>query len=374
MPSSKHSEALIRIRQACNLGLEGRQLLPLVLRELRTVVPAAVAQFTWCTAEGRLQNFWSDSLMPRRIAWIVLHHRQYEADAGIRFADLVRFGQATGNLRHWWYEGFGDTVTARAVFLPYRLKWVLDGVVRDGERPYGCVLLMRHADAADFSRQDEALLAQVLPWLAHALRCRQARPRRFVAGGRSALLVCDHDGRVQAWSADAHRLVTYALVDSINLEAAVAGGDFEGVASALQQVVAALRAVLDAPEAGQPPLLVRRNGWGEFVFRAWALQSDVGAGGRIAVLVEQRVPEEAGLLAGVNALPLAPRQREIALLLAQGMAQGTIARSLGLRPLTVKDQVKDIYQRLDIHSREALCALLKGRDERPEAPAVPLLE
>ena len=45
-----------------------------------------------------------------------------------------------------------------------------------------------------------------------------------------------------------------------------------------------------------------------------------------------------------------------------------------LRPLTVKDQVKDIYQRLDIHSREALCALLKGRGERPEAPAVPLLE
>lgn len=368
MPS-KHSEALIRIRQACNLGLGGRQLLPLVLRELRTVVPAAVAQFTWCTADGLLQNFWSDSLMPRRTAWIVLHHRQYEADAGIRFADLVRFGRPTGNLRHWWHEGFGATPTARAVFIPYRLKWLLDGVVRDGQRPWGCVLMMRHDDQPDFSAAEEDLLAQVLPWLAHALRCAQARPRRFVAGGRSALLVCDNDGRVQEWSADAHRLVTYALVEAINLDAAVADGDFEGVAPALQQIVAALRARLAAPEDGEPPLLVRRNGWGEFVFRAWALQPGAGATARIAVLVEQLEPEEAGLLARINALPLAPRQREIALLLAQGLEQGEIARRLGLRPLTVKDQVKDIYQRLDIHSRQALCALLGAVAAASEAPS-----
>lgn len=377
MPA-KHTETLMRIRQACNLGLGGRTLLPLVLRELRHLVPSAVAQFTWCSAEGRLQNFWSDSLMPRRIAWIVLHHRQYEADAGIRFADLVRFGLPTGNLRHWWHQGFGETPTARAVFTPYRLKWVLDGVVRDAQRPWGCVLLMRHDDAPDFSAAEEALLAQVLPWLAHALRCEQAQPRRFVPSGRSALLVCEADGTVQAWSPEAHRLVSYALVDAINLDMPVCAAGFGDVAPALDRLLAELRDRLDGGGDAGPPVLRRRNGWGEFVFRAWHLQdTPPGAGSaigssaptrRLALLVEQFEPHEAGLLARVNRLPLSPRQREIALLLAQGLEQPAIARRLGLRPLTLKDQVKAIYQRLDIHSRQALCERLEATPAEPPPP------
>jgi hypothetical protein len=116
----KHSAALLRIRQACSIGLPSRQSMPVVLRELRALIPAACAQFTWSSAEGRLTNFWCDTFMPRRTAWIILHRARYEADAGTNFRQLMLFGQPTGNLRRWWTCGFESSATYKAVFEPYR--------------------------------------------------------------------------------------------------------------------------------------------------------------------------------------------------------------------------------------------------------------
>src|SRR5512146_1829753 len=112
---AKHSAAFAKIRQACSLGLPSRSFMPLVAAQLRGLIPSACCQFTWSSETGRLVNFWSDTFMPRRTAWIILHHRRYEADAGIGFRELVMFGRPTGNLRLWWERGFEHSATYAAV-------------------------------------------------------------------------------------------------------------------------------------------------------------------------------------------------------------------------------------------------------------------
>lgn len=365
----KHSAPLLRIRQACGLGLPSRNVIPLVMRELRALIPMACAQFTWASAEGRLTNFWCDAFMPRRMAWIVLHRARYEADAGTSFRDLVLFGQATGNLRRWWREGFEHSATYQAVFEPYGFKWLLDGVVRDAQRPYGCVAFIRRRDDPDFSAADEALLARVLPYLVHALRADAAKPSRFVRTGRSALLVCSTAGELIEWSDEAHRLSVYALLDEINVDAQIGGGDFERVREGLREIVLALAQRLDAPGFDAPlPIIERRNGWGEFVFRGYRLQGGrPAASGRIGVLIEQAVPVEAHLLERINDIDLSPRQKEIALLSARGFSNAEIALRLGLSPHTLKDHFKAIYLRLTINSQRELAALLLS-DERANPP------
>lgn len=355
----KQATGIARIRQACCLGLPSRSFIPMVIAELRKLVPAACCQFTWSSDSGRLSNFWCDTFMPRRTAWIILHHRQYEADAGTSFRDLVMFGKPTGNLRVWWERGFDRTPTYAAVFEPYGFKWFLDGVVRDAMRPYGVVALIRRHDEPDFSAEEEGVVGQVLPYIAHAMRVEAARPSRFVRGGRSAMLVCNAAGEVEEWSELAHRLATYALVDEINLDAPIAEGDFSQVGVALKDMAAAFSACLEGgPAAGGIPTLVRRNGWGEFVFRAYLL-GDGGSGPRrMGILIEQFVPFEAHLLDRINRIDLSARQKEVVLLSAKGLSNAQIAEQMNITALTLKDYFRSIYTRLDISSHQQLLELL----------------
>lgn len=357
---NKHSATLARIRQACCLGLPSRALMPMVIAQLRELVPAACGQFAWSSETGRITSFWSDTFMPRRLAWIVLHHKRYDQDLGLGFRDVVMFGRETGNLRPMWARGFEQSATFAAIFRPYGYKWMLDGVVRDGQRPYGCFALIRRDTDPDFSAEEEALLAQALPYVTHAMRVEAARPARFVSSGRSALVVCRDDGLALEWSPRAHELAIYALLGDLNLDARIAATDrqrsgFADVQPALAEVVRELRERLQQPDATAMPAIVRRNGWGEFVFRGYPLEPGRGDGAaRIGVLIEQCVPIETHLLARVNATGLSNRQKDVALLCARGVPNAEIARQLHLTPQTVKDYFKEIYARLQINSQQEL--------------------
>jgi DNA-binding CsgD family transcriptional regulator len=352
---NKQSTAIATIRQACFSGLPSRSVMPIVAAQMRQIVPAACCQFTWSNAAGRITNFWCDTFMPRRTAWIILNHRRYEADAGFSFRDLVLFGKVTGNARAWWERGFEHSATFDAVFEPYGFKWFLDGVVRDAERPYGCLALIRHHAEADFSAADEDMLARVLPYLAHALRSDAARPSRFVRTGRSGMVVCDAQGEVVEWSASAHRLAVFALVDEINLDARVEAGEFDEMTCRLRDIALQWAACMQAGEAGDElPTLVRRNGWGEFVLRGYCLRGPDGAANRVGILIEQLVPFESHLLERVNATTLTTRQKEIALLSLKGLPNAQIARQLSITPHTLKDYFKGIYARLEINSHHEL--------------------
>ncbi len=357
---NKQSAALAKLRQACCLGLPSRVFMPMVAAQLRAEIPSACCQFTWASESGRISNFWSDTFMPRRLAWIILHHKRYEADAGVGFRELVLFGAPTGNLRAIWGRGFEHSATYAAVFEPYGFKWFLDGVVRDAARPYGALALIRRRDQPDFSADEEELLARALPYVAHAMRIEAGAPSRFVRGGRSALIVCDAQGEVIEWPERAQQLALLALVDAIDLDTTIDGAEFAEARRAMRQIAALLHSRLadDDEGHGALPTLVRRNGWGEFVFRGYRL-----APGRIGVLIEQSVPLEAHLLERVNATALSMRQKEVALLSAKGLANAQIAQQLNLTPQTVKDYFKDIYARLEINSREELVQRLS--DEAP---------
>jgi DNA-binding CsgD family transcriptional regulator len=269
-----------------------------------------------------------------------------------------------------WARGFEHSTTYAAVFKPYGYKWLLDGVVRDGQRPYGCFALIRRDTDPDFTPDEETLLAQALPYVAHAMKVEATRPSRFVSSGRSALVICRDDGEVLEWSARAHELAVYALLGDLNLDARISRADtsradtsranngradFADVQPALGALVGELVARLRQRDGTEMPALVRRNDWGEFVFRAYPLEAARGERhGRIGVLIEHCVPIEAHLLARVNDTGLSNRQKEVALLSARGLPNAQIARQLNLTPQTVKDYFKEIYARLQINSHQEL--------------------
>lgn len=358
----KQSEAVARIRQICCAGLPSRSFVPMVIAQLRESIPSMYGQFAWSSEAGRVTNAWADRFLPRRAAWIILHYKRYAIDAGISIQDLLMFGKPTGNLRSCGEPAFETSPTYAAIFKPYGFKWVLDGVVRDAMRPYGFFSLIRGHDDQDFSAAEEELVGRVLPYLAHAMRVESARPPRFVRGaGRSALVVCDAQGEVVEWSEQAHHLALFALMDSITLETEVEREDVRAIRPALRDIALALRERMDQGTGGaRLPTEVRRNGWGEFVFRGYRLSGEQGPSERIGILIEQLVPFEAHLLERVNATNLTLRQREIALLSAKGLSNAEIAHRLNITPNTLKDFFKAIYTRLDINSHQQLVERLSA--------------
>jgi len=59
-----------------------------------------------------------------------------------------------------------------------------------------------------------------------------------------------------------------------------------------------------------------------------------------------------------SALPLSPREREVAVLVAEGLTNAEIGARLHISPATVGRHLSNVYERLGIHSRAALAAKL----------------
>ena len=89
-------------------------------------------------------------------------------------------------------------------------------------------------------------------------------------------------------------------------------------------------------------------------------------GGSLVTVLELD-PEQPGRLAG-PLVALTPREREVAALVVDGLADREIAQRLYLSRHTVSQYVKRIYRKLGVDSRVALTRLLLGGRESDQTP------
>jgi DNA-binding CsgD family transcriptional regulator len=138
-----------------------------------------------------------------------------------------------------------------------------------------------------------------------------------------------------------------------------------GEAERLQRLIAA--AATAARGRGLEPgggLSIRRRGHvAPLQISVMPLRSGDAAlgGGRacVAVFLSEYVPASvAALVAEIGSLT--PRQREVARLTIEGLSNARIARRLGLSEHTVKDHLKDIFEKLSVRGRSALTAKVLG--------------
>ena len=65
------------------------------------------------------------------------------------------------------------------------------------------------------------------------------------------------------------------------------------------------------------------------------------------------------ILRAMRNLPLSPTQKEVAMLITQGISSEKIRERLHIKPSTVKDHIGKIFTKLDIHHREELLPKLQ---------------
>ncbi|MEO8137631.1 MAG: helix-turn-helix transcriptional regulator, partial [Betaproteobacteria bacterium] len=100
------------------------------------------------------------------------------------------------------------------------------------------------------------------------------------------------------------------------------------------------------------------SAWGRFTFRAFAMQGEDGAQAS-ALLVSRLAMEPVGLAEGAARLGLTLQQREVALLLTQGLSNADIAARLGVSINTANYHVKRLFSRLGVHERQQIANALR---------------
>jgi two-component system nitrate/nitrite response regulator NarL len=96
-----------------------------------------------------------------------------------------------------------------------------------------------------------------------------------------------------------------------------------------------------------------------------AVRGEISCPPRVAALLFQRVATLSEATQGIQARPtLTCREREIARLLAEGLSNKEIARSLRISSATVKNHVHNVLEKLQIHRRGEAAARLRRDDTR----------
>ena len=352
----KHAAAIAHFRQLCCLNLDPQTLMPTALQTLHDLIGSDSNGFYWSTSPGRITNVYLEEPMPREISTLYFDeflNNPTRPDSAIQIRNVMRPGQVVGNSARLFPTTFYESDKYNLIWRPLRRRWLLWAVVRDQCDNLHGVVLRRLNGESPFSEYDEERLAQLLPYFVHAVNASVNNGGRFLDRGASGLIVMDRHGKVCYQSEEGQRLLLLSANKTLH-----SGSIDTGV---LPMQLRRLRAQLSAISAGHnavPPVEVVQNSWGKFVFRAHYLNGMGADDALIGVVIQRQVPIALKLLETMRALDLSARQKEVCLLLAEGMSHPVIAARLAISRTTIADHVHKIYDKLSVHSHEELLSRL----------------
>lgn len=348
------SESAVRVtlRQLCGLGLPAPLLLPSLLPVLRELVPASHAGFFFCDLAGNMSNLYAERMLSPQ-AMASFHDRHSQQQFKQHYLRRVAAPSPVSRLSMQADPEGEAAAYQREVLQPLDIQHVLYAVVRHRSVPLGQLSLYRGQGDAAFSARDEQALLGVLHYLGDALAVPspsglQAVQAHSVEEGLALL-----DAQGNELFADEHwpRLVRLAQGNTISPATALA--DRVALPRFVRAVLAALRS---APQAIHRVETV----WGQFAFRRHEMSSSQGEGGAVALLVSRLAAEPLRLAQGAAAAGLSPQQREVALLMAQGHSNASIAERMGITINTAGYHAKQVFARLDVHERSAIARALSA--------------
>jgi DNA-binding CsgD family transcriptional regulator len=350
--------AIGRFQRLCCLGPGGQALMPGLLSVLSDIVPNSNRQVFWFDPQRKLTNtYWEGpciDLAPR-----------YLAEAyGTAPSEIASFAEVMQRRE----RPAGDFMR-RFVKLPlhdFRRGEFYNQILRPGGmvqginlgitaagQPTGQIFLWRTDREPAFASRDLRVLDALHGFIAHAMHDRPTE-EAFTDTDDHACVIVDHDGRLMHMSAEARRLLLMALVPRWTPQT-VPRKQPDPILELVQLCRGLSAACSDAlPRA--PPVLRRRNGWGEFVLRAYWLGAvhPTEVSRYIGVIIERREPRSLALLRKVEALNLSEREKQLCLLLARGEDTASAARGMGVSEHTIIAHRRNLYAKLGITGRLAL--------------------
>jgi DNA-binding CsgD family transcriptional regulator len=282
----------------------------------------------------------------------IWRHEFIEGDFN-RFLELSRADVPAGALR----AAAGDPRRSpryRNFLRPLDYVDELRVVLRTGDTPWGAVSLFRREGQRPFSASETNLVAGLSAPLGEALR-RRAHDRRAVdtaPGQEPGLMVFDNRGELSSANEQ-----TKAWLDELPADQLLPTR--LGIDVPMWLLITVFQAAAVTSDLGdgtaRARIRSRRGQW--LVCHATCLRDGDGSLGQVAVVIE---PAQASEIAPIiiDTYDLTDREQQITRLIARGASSADIANELFLSVHTVRDHVKNIFQKVEVTSRGELVAKL----------------
>ena len=359
----KRASVVAHIRHLCCLGLGAEAVMPALLKALHDLVPSDSNAFFWVDQQDEISNFCAERILPTEV--MRLYFREFYDDPVGGFRSTLK--RAAGN-----QHGIDSQTRAAGFYRSdyYNLVWrehlnahhVMYAAVQEQGRCLGQLSLYRSLREKSFAPEDETLLAQVTHYVAHAVasgaKC-LGNHEEYFDTKRIGMLILDAHGEPQHLSEEGKRLLFLASYPAVSRQTLL-GSENDPVPAALKQITQHLNAIFSGKDA-PPPIWHIDNCWGRFAFRAFWLDAERGSDhGLIGVTVQQQELLPLKLLGQLQTLRLSDKQKHVILMLAEGASYGQIADQLNISTNTANYHVKQIYERLNVHTRNDLLNKLIG--------------
>jgi DNA-binding CsgD family transcriptional regulator len=238
--------------------------------------------------------------------------------------------------RFMLYQRVGITDELRAAFVSNGACWGVSTLCRQGGRPFSVAEVNFVASIS--SRIGAALRRSV--WQKVPVKAPTFSP---------AIVVLDEQDGIAEMSAGAHLWLE---------ELKVFGPELEPGLPLLIAIVAKQtrrRGAALLPGAAFRRVKTLTEGW--VSLRGSRLKGQRDGSQRIAVVVEP-APRDEIVDFMLTSCRISSRERQIALLLAQGYDPGEISKLARLSPFTVRDHLKNVFEKCEVHSRVELISKL----------------
>lgn len=353
----KHTSVIAHIRQICCLGLGGGAIMPTLLKTLHDLVPSDSNAFFWVDENDDISDICAEKLLPPEV--MSLYFREfYDYQVG-GFRNVIartakrKLGIDRANREPGFYTSDYYNLVWREHLNAHHVMYA---VIQEQGKRLGQLSLYRASKDEPFSRAEEAQLAQVTHYIAHGLNaaplCNHGA-ERFRDTDGSGLITINALGEIQHVSKEGKRLLFLASYATISRQSLLTF-DGDSMPPALQQIGQNLQSIFCGLEV-PPPVWNVVNSRGRFVFRAFWLDAEQQAGqGLIGVTIQHQEPLPLRLLSQLNSWPFTDQQKRVILLLSDSASYGHIASTLNVSANTVNYHVKQIYDRLSVHNRDAM--------------------
>jgi len=322
------------------------------------------AGFIWVDPRGEICNLYSERLSSENLGF-----DDSRAATGIRESFLACAEAPDGIVALCG----GSSAIDHAPLAPLGARHALLALVRSGPAALGLLCVHRMSRAHAFTNCERAELASVMHYVAQGVEAKEARTGgdqiafAYEDSEEEGLLVTDSAGTIRIASDNGLHLLLLATASEITppLLKSTMG---EGATRAVRALCARLDAAARGLERASPSITLDSK-WGRFVLHGYRLCDDRDGMATIGLRIQRQVPM---ILRFVNAMgrqPLSPQQREIALQIALERSNAEISKLLGVSPNTVAYHVKQLFIRLNVHSRaEAIEKIAWGKVAATAAP------
>jgi len=354
-----------RIKLICQLGIGGRTLIPILLPEIRKIVPSYSSTFLWLDKTYKFVNTYDESPDSQLI---INNYVNNYLDSG----DLV----ARRSLNKWLRAAETSVIIATTeqlalkdfynsnhyheILKPLGYHHSLYAGLKIGFDPVGILILHRKHGEYVFSQKDKNNLQELSALIIQALRqkeyCSSVMPSKCEIG----LLMLDTSSCPQQMSPQGRQLLFLATHPEARkgMLSPVDNGLLipDEITTLVQNLC---NRFYDRLPISQSPRWTTTNPWGSFTFQAnWFQKTARKKDDLIAVTAQYEEPTLYHVMLLCDELGFTVRQTEVITQLLKGFTYDVIADELYVSPHTVADHVKRIYEKLGIHNRSELLSNL----------------